>query len=210
MPTRYYYIFVSLCHYRLTTMIVIDDKILSDDIIDEKFVCDLNACKGECCVAGDFGAPLDKSELEILDKIYDKVKPYLTPEGIATIEKQGKYVYEKENKEWCTPLMEKRGGCAWLTRDDKGIVICAIEKAYRDGVIDWKKPISCHLYPIRISKKKGFDAVNYERWHVCKAACKNGKALKVPVYKFLKEAITRKYGEDFYSAIEQYVAQKDK
>lgn len=185
-------------------MIVIDDKTISDDVVEEQFVCDLNACKGACCIAGDFGAPLDKSELEILDSIYEKVKPYLTPEGISTIEKHGKYVFVKENKEWCTPLMEKSEGCAWLNYDKNGVVICGIEKAYRDGVIDFKKPISCHLYPIRVKKYKNYDAVNYERWSVCKAACKNGKALKVPVYKFLKEPLIRKYGEEFYKVLELY------
>lgn len=185
-------------------MIVIDDKTISDDVVEEQFVCDLNACKGACCVEGDFGAPLDKEELEILDRIYEKVKPYLTAEGIRTIEKQGKYVFVKENKEWCTPLMEGSRGCAWLNYDKNGVVICAIEKAYRDGVIDFKKPISCHLYPIRIKKYKNYDAVNYERWNVCKAACKNGKALKVPVYKFLKEPLIRKYGEGFYRVLELY------
>ncbi|HWB64495.1 MAG TPA: DUF3109 family protein [Chitinophagales bacterium] len=189
-------------------MIVIEDKTISDDIIEQQFVCDLNACKGACCVEGDFGAPLDKSELEILDAIYEKVKPFLTPDGIATIEKEGKYVFVEENKEWCTPLMNKTRGCAWLTHDDNGTVICAIEKAYRQGIVDFKKPISCHLYPIRITKYKQYDAVNYERWNICKAACKNGKALKVPVYKFLKEAIIRKYGEDFYEALDQYAQQK--
>lgn len=189
-------------------MIVIDDKIISDDVVEAQFVCDLTACKGACCVEGEFGAPLDKSELPILDEIYEKVKPYLTPDGIKEIEKQGKYVYIEENDEYCTPLMKKDSGCAWLVHEPTGIVTCGIEKAYRDGVVDWKKPISCHLYPIRVSKKKGFEAVNYERWNVCKAACKNGKALKVPVYRFLKEPLIRKYGEDFYEALDQYVAQK--
>ena len=189
-------------------MIVIDDKRISDDVVEEQFVCDLNACKGACCIEGDFGAPLDKDELPVLDAIYDKVKPYLTEEGIRTIEKHGKYVFVKETKEYCTPLMEKDKGCAWLNYDSNGVVICAIEKAYRDGVVDFKKPVSCHLYPIRITKYKHYDAVNYERWHICKAACKNGKALKVPVYKFLKDALTRKYGADFYAALELTVQEK--
>jgi len=191
-------------------MIVIDDKTISDDVVEEQFVCDLNACKGACCIEGDFGAPLDKSELPILDKIYDTVKPYLTEEGIRTIEKQGKYVYVKETREYCTPLMEKDKGCAWLGHDSHGIVICAIEKACREGKLDFKKPVSCHLYPIRITKYKNYDAVNYERWHICKAACKNGKALKVPVYKFLKEALIRKYGAGFYDTLELTVQEKFK
>lgn len=186
-------------------MIVIDDKIISDDVVEKQFVCDLNACKGACCVEGEFGAPLEKDELPILDGIYEKVKPYLSEEGIQEIEKQGKWVYIEENDEYCTPLMKKDSGCAWLVRETNGLVTCGIEKAYRDGIIDWKKPISCHLYPIRVSKKNGFEAVNYERWDICKAACKNGKALKVPVYKFLKEPLIRKYGEDFFDALEQYV-----
>lgn len=190
-------------------MIVIDDKIISDDVIEKQFVCDLNACKGVCCTEGEYGGPLEKEEVQILEDIYEKVKPYLTERGIKEIEKQGKAVFIEENKEWCTPLMGKHGGCAWLSMDN-GIVGCAIEKAYRDGVVDWKKPISCHLYPIRVTNKKGFQAVNYERWNICNAACKNGKALKVPVYKFLKEAIIRKYGEDFYGALEAYDAQREK
>lgn len=191
-------------------MIVIDDKIISDDVVEKQFVCDLNACKGACCVEGEFGAPLEKDELPILDAIYEKVKPYLSEEGIQEIEKQGKWVYIEENDEYCTPLMKKDSGCAWLVREPNGLVTCGIEKAYRDGIIDWKKPISCHLYPIRISKKNGFDAVNYERWDICKAACKNGKALKVPVYRFLKEPLIRKYGEDFFDALEQYVEHTSK
>jgi len=190
-------------------VIVIDDVIVSDDVVEQQFVCDLNACKGECCIAGDFGAPLEKSELEILDKIYDKVKPYLTEEGIATIEAEGKYTLVKENKEYCTPLMKNSAGCAWLNYDKNGVVICGIERAYNDGLIDWKKPVSCHLYPIRITKHKTYDAVNYERWNICKAACKNGKALQVPVYKFVKDGLVRKYGEDFWLALDAYVQQKD-
>jgi hypothetical protein len=190
-------------------MIVIEDKIISDDVIEEQFVCDLNACKGACCVEGELGAPLDESETKILDEIYEKVKPYLLPEGISAIEKQGKWVRTEEAEKYNTPLM-KKGGCAWMNYDQNGVVGCAIEKAHKDGVVDWKKPVSCHLYPIRITKQKktGYDMINYERWHVCKAACKNGKVLKVPVYKFLKDSLIRKYGEEFYKVLELYVQQK--
>jgi hypothetical protein len=191
-------------------MIVIDDKIISDDVIEKQFVCDLTACKGACCVEGELGAPLEESETKILDDIYEKVKPYLLPEGIAAIEKQGKWVSTEESEKYNTPLIKKRG-CAWMNYDKNGIVGCAIEKAHKDGVVDWKKPISCHLYPIRITKqrKTGYEMINYERWNVCKAACKNGQALKVPVYKFLKDALIRKYGEGFYNVLELYVQQKD-
>jgi hypothetical protein len=186
-------------------MIVIDDKIISDDVVEEQFVCDLNACKGACCVEGELGAPLNEAETKILEDIYEKVKPYLLPEGIAAIEKQGKWVLTDEEEKYKTPLM-KKGGCAWMNYDKNGVVICGIEKAYLDGVVNWKKPISCHLYPIRITKqrKTGNDMLNYERWNICKAACKNGKALKVPVYRFLKDALIRKYGEEFYRALDEY------
>lgn len=190
-------------------MIVIDDKIISDDVVEEQFVCNLAACKGECCVAGELGAPLNKEETKILEEIYETVKPYLLPEGIAAIEKQGKWVRTREEEKYNTPLMQK-GGCAWMNYDKDGVVICGIEKAYNDGLIGWKKPISCHLYPIRVTKQKktGFDMLNYERWGICKAACKNGKALKVPVFRFLKEALIRKYGEEFYRALDEYAKTK--
>ena len=191
-------------------MIVIDDKAISDDVAEEQFVCDLHACKGACCTEGDIGAPLDESELQILNDIYEKVKPYLTQEGIREIETQGKYVFVEENKTWNTPLLNKKNGCAWLNYDKHGIAKCGIEHAYEDGVINFRKPISCHLYPIRITKYNGYDAVNYERWHICNAACKNGKTLRVPVFKFLKDALIRKYGEEFYRVLELYVQQKAK
>lgn len=186
-------------------MIVIDDKIISDDVVEEQFVCDLNACKGACCVEGELGAPLNEEETKILEEIYETVKPYLLPEGIAAIEKQGKWVRTEEEEKFNTPLM-KKGGCAWMNYDKNGVVICGIEKAYLDGAVKWKKPISCHLYPIRVTKQKktGYDMLNYERWHVCKAACKNGKALKVPVHRFLKDALISKYGEEFYRALDEY------
>jgi hypothetical protein len=181
-------------------MLAIDNTLISEDIIEKQFVCDLNACKGACCVKGDYGAPLEKDELQILDKIYDEVKPYLREEGIKAIEKQGKYLLY-ETKEWVTPLAKGKA-CAYVYFENE-TAKCAIEKAYYDGKIDFKKPISCHLYPIRISKQKnGFEALNYDRWSVCKAACKLGDSLKVPVFKFLKESLTRKYGEEWYKQLE--------
>ncbi len=190
-------------------VIVVGDIIISEEVVEEQFVCDLNACKGACCVEGELGAPLQEEETKILEEIYEKVKPYLLPEGIAAIEKQGPWVRTQEVEKFNTPLM-KKGGCAWMNYDKSGVVICGIEKAYLEGAIDWKKPISCHLYPIRITKQKktGFDMVNYERWYVCKAACKLGKLLKVPVFRFLKDAIIRKYGEEFYQALEEYAKTK--
>ena len=180
-------------------MIAIGNTLISEDIFEKNFVCDLNACKGACCVKGDYGAPLEDDELAILDSIYDKVKPYLTESGIKAIEKQGKYI-RYERKEWVTPLAKGKE-CAYTIFDD-GVAKCGIEKAYYEGKVDWKKPISCHLYPIRITKQKnGYDAINYDHWNICNPACKLGESLKVPVFKFLKESLTRKYGEAWYKEL---------
>jgi hypothetical protein len=180
-------------------MIAIGKTLISEDVLEKNFVCDLNACKGACCVKGDYGAPLEDDELEILDSIYEKVKPYMTESGVKAVEKQGKYI-RYERKEWVTPLAKGKE-CAY-TIFDEGVAKCAIEKAYYEGKVDWKKPISCHLYPIRITRQKnGYDAVNYDRWNICNPACKLGESLKVPVYKFLKESLTRKYGEEWYKEL---------
>jgi hypothetical protein len=184
-------------------MIAIDNILVSDEVVEEQFVCDLTKCKGGCCEDGDAGAPLENDELEQLNKAYEAVKPYMTAEGIREIEKVGKYVYDREFG-WVTPTINT-GICAYGYRDKQGIVKCAIEQAYNDGKIDWKKPISCHLFPIRLKKSKDgqTEYVNYEpREDLCAAACKLGKKLKVPTYIFLKEAIIRKYGEEFYETLD--------
>lgn len=183
-------------------MINIGDVLISDSVIEEQFVCDLNKCKGGCCVDGDAGAPLEKSELQELNEAYSEVLPYLTKESINALEKNGRYVFDKEFG-WVTPTIDS-GMCAYGIKDKNGIVKCGIEQAYNDGKISWKKPISCHLFPIKIkrSKKNNTDLVNYEpREDLCKAACSLGKKLKVPVHIFLKDALIRKYGNDFYEAL---------
>ena len=189
-------------------MIAIDDILISDEIIEEQFVCDLTKCKGACCVDGDAGAPLENNELKELDKVFDEVKPYLTAEGKSQIEQQGKYIYDNEFG-WVTPTIHN-GMCAYGTVNKNGIVKCGIEEAYNDGKIDWKKPISCHLFPIRIKKTKKAELVNYEpREDLCKSACILGKSLKVPVYQFLKEPLIRKYGAGFFDALSATVAYKN-
>lgn len=183
-------------------LIAIDKILISDYIVEEQFVCDLNKCKGGCCDDGDAGAPLEKEELKELDKIYEVVKPYLTKEGIREIERHGRYLYDREYG-WVTPAIEGKM-CAYGYKDENGITKCGIEQAYNDGKVDWKKPISCHLFPIRIKKTRQNDLLNYEpRETLCKAACSLGKKLKVPVYVFLKEPLIRKYGEEFYSVLEK-------
>ncbi len=185
-------------------MILIDDKLISEAILDEEFVCNLTACKGACCVAGDEGAPLEEEELQILEEIYDEVSPYLTEKGRAAIEEQGKWAEAKESSYTglATPLIKSDNACAYVQYDKKGVAQCGIELAYLDKKIKFKKPISCHLYPIRITQQQFYDAVNYNQWDVCSAACALGKELKVPLYKFLKEPLIRKYGSDFYQQLE--------
>lgn len=180
-------------------MIIIQQTLISEDIFEKQFVCDLNACKGACCVEGDEGAFVDPSEKKKLEQVYPAVKPYLTKEGIKAIEKQGYYITNDEGI-LKTPLMNG-GPCAY-TIFENGIALCGIEKAYREKKIKWPKPVSCHLYPIRISKVGEFDALNYEKWNICKPACKNGKTLGVPIFRFVKDAIIRKYGKEYYEAME--------
>lgn len=183
-------------------MIAIDNVLISDDVIEAKFVCDLHKCKGGCCEDGDAGAPLEKEERKILDENFEVIKPYLTKEGLKEIERQGKYLYDREFG-WVTPTVDGKI-CAYGFRDAHGIIKCGIEQAYNDGKLNWKKPISCHLYPIKISKQKEYTNINYEpRDVLCKPACTLGKKLKLPVYQFLKEAIVRKFGNEFYSTLHQ-------
>jgi hypothetical protein len=185
-------------------MILIDNKLISDEVVEEQFVCDLNKCKGACCEDGDAGAPLTDEELDELVDHYDVIAVYMTEEGKAAVEKQGKYTYDKEFG-WVTPTVNN-AICAYGYKDAKGVIMCAVEQAYNDKKLDWKKPISCHLFPIKTSKSKldpDLDFVNYvPREDLCQAACGLGKKLKVPAYVFLKEAIIRKYGEAFYEALD--------
>lgn len=181
-------------------MIAIDKILVSDDVIQAKFVCDLHKCKGGCCEDGDAGAPLEKEEMQIIEENFQHIKPYLNSAGLAEINKQGKFLYDKEFG-WVTPTING-GICAYGFRDKKGIIKCGIEAAYYDGKLNWKKPISCHLYPITIKRTKEYTMVNYEpRDVLCSPGCALGKKVKMPVYQFLKESLTRKFGEAFYNAL---------
>ena len=179
--------------------------IVSEEILEREFVCNLSRCKGACCIAGEAGAPLEKEEVEILKAIYPKVKPLLRKEGIAAIEEQGTSVVS-DFEELETPLVNDKE-CAYLVFDENHIAKCGIEEAYNRGYIDWKKPISCHLYPIRVKDYSEFAAVNYHKWDICNDACNLGKELHVPVYKFTKDALVRKFGEDWYAELEK-IAEK--
>lgn len=179
-------------------MIAIDETLISDDLGKVCFVCDLSACKGQCCVDGDAGAPLDEEEIGILEDCLDEIKPFMTAEGIAQVEENGVFDYDMFGH-FVTPLVNGRE-CAFVYHEN-GIALCAIEKAYKEGKISFLKPISCHLYPVRLSKYNNFDAVNYHEWHICKPALINGKKLDVPLYVFLKDSLIRKYGEAWYNEL---------
>lgn len=184
-------------------MIAIDNVLVSDELVKEAFVCDLNACKGACCVDGDAGAPLEKKELKNIDDVFDKVLPYLGKESREQINRQGHYVYDAEFG-WVTPTING-AICVYGIKAENGIVKCGIEQAYLDGKIKWKKPISCHLFPVIAKKSKDgvTEFANYEpREDHCKAACALGKKLKVPVYQFLKEPLIRKFGKNFYESLD--------
>ena len=184
-------------------MIAINNILISDEVVKEQFVCDLGKCKGACCVDGDAGAPLEKEELQHINDVFEAVLPYLNEESKKEIDRQGRYVYDKEYG-WVTPTIDSKI-CVYGIVDKQGIVKCGIEQAYLDGKVTWKKPISCHLFPIitKKSKRTTTEYVNYEpREDNCKAACALGKKLKVPVYQFLKEPLIRKFGQEFYEALD--------
>jgi len=181
-------------------MIEIGKTLVSLDVVEKQFVCDLNACKGACCIHGDSGAPLEDGEETILEEIYDDVEPYLTEKGKKAIKKYGKWLVDSDGDK-VTPLVGGDKECAY-TIFENDIAFCGIEKAYRDGKVKWAKPVSCHLYPIRITNGKRNVLVNYEKWDICKPACACGEKLKVPVYKFVKNALLRKFGKEWYQQLE--------
>ncbi len=187
-------------------MIIIENKIISAEVVEKQFVCNLNACKGACCKEGDFGAPLDLEEKQTLDEIYPFVKPFLPEESIERIEKLGTSQWFEEPKEYGTTLLPD-GACVFMTRDQLGIAHCGIEQAHNEGLINFKKPISCHLYPIRVESKDEIDHINYDRWDICSAACTLGEKEKVPVHQFVKQALVRKYGEEFYDQLDDAAKQ---
>ncbi len=179
-------------------MIVIDNVIVSDEIVTEKFVCNLAACHGSCCVEGDEGAPLDENEIGVIEDDLDEIMPFMTEAGKEVVRKNGVFDYGIAG-EYVTPLVNDKE-CAFVYFENN-IAFCAIERAFNEGKIEFQKPVSCHLYPIRITKYPDYDAVNYHRWPICKPAIQNGKALGVPIYKFLEVPLKRKYGRAWYEKL---------
>jgi hypothetical protein len=183
-------------------MVVIQDVLISDEIIEEKFKCDLNACKGACCTEGDYGAPVDKSEMDIITQFVHVIAQNLPEQSKEFLTHHDGFAYYEKPGLWGTACHED-GACVFLTKNDLGISVCGIEKTWQEGKIPFQKPSSCHLYPIRISTNEisGFEAWNYDRWDICSAACIRGEKEKIPVFQFVKEAIIRKKGAEFYEAL---------
>lgn len=183
-------------------MLVIQDTLVSLDIVEENFVCDLQVCKGACCTEGDYGAPLKSVEMGIITEYMGHIKPNLPDISQNLLETDTGFTFYQEPGVWGTTCHED-GSCVFLTKNALGISVCGIEKTYLEGKIPIRKPISCHLYPIRVTKNDvtGFEAWNYDRWDICQAACIKGDREKVPLYQFVKEAIIREKGEDFFNEL---------
>ncbi len=192
-------------------MLLVEDVLVSDDVMEAQFHCNLSACQGACCWEGDWGAPLDPEELPVLAAIYSDIEPFLAEEGKEAIQKEGYYTYYPDAGHYGTPLIPN-GACAYMTRDARGVAQCGIEKAWQAGETSFRKPISCHLYPIRIKqdRRTGMQSMNYDRWDICSAACSLGKQKRLPVFRFAREAIIRKYGQAFYDQLEGYIEGSDK
>jgi len=181
-------------------LVEIEDKIVSTQIFERKFVCDLSACKGACCIEGDAGAPLTYEEVSIIEDDLEFIKPYMRPEGLKEVEESGVFYIDQDN-EPVTALING-GECAFVYFDENNITKCSIEKAHKEGKTDFKKPISCHLYPIRVKQFKDYKALNYDSWSICSDACTLGESLSVPVFKFLQEPLERAFGLEFFKELE--------
>lgn len=183
-------------------MIIIDNTICSDDLVTQYFCCDLQQCKGYCCIEGDAGAPVTDEEVEILKKEINAIKPFMTEAGKAVVEKEGVAVVFRDG-EWVTPLVNNRE-CVYVIMEDD-IAKCAIEKAHQAGACQFLKPISCHLYPVRITEGVNYLSVNYHQWHICEAARALGKKEKIKCHEFLKTALIRRFGSEWYEQLQEYV-----
>lgn len=179
-------------------MKIVDHCLISDDIGTVHFACDLSQCHGACCVEGDAGAPLAENEIGILEDCLDDVLPYMTEKGRGEVTQNGVFDYDAAGN-FVTPLVEGRE-CAFAIFEGE-TALCAIEKAWIDGKIEWQKPLSCHLYPLRVQQLKENDGINYHKWHICKPALKRGRNEGIPLYLFLKEPLVRAYGEAWYKKL---------
>jgi hypothetical protein len=180
-------------------MIIHENTLLSEDLFDKHFICDLNSCKGACCVEGDFGAPVNESEIATINDLLPAISPFLSQEGLEIITRNGISEHDTDGDLVTTCL--PTGECVFAVKDN-GILSCGIENAWKAGRINFQKPISCHLYPIRINKVGDYDALNYHKWEICKPACSFGEKHQTPIYKFLKAPLVRAYGEGWYNELD--------
>jgi Fe-S-cluster containining protein len=182
-------------------MIIIENTLVSEDVLEKNFICDIEKCKGACCIEGDAGAPLNQDELLIIESQFENIKPFLSEAAIQDIERRG--FYEKDKDGDFVTTCQPNGLCNFANIDKQGILACGMEQAFLDRKITFKKPISCHLYPIRIKEYSDFSAVNYHKWHICSDACALGQELGVPVYQFVKEALIRKFGQQWFDELDK-------
>lgn len=182
-------------------MIEIEGKVINTEIFRRRFVCDISKCKGTCCYDGDSGAPLEKEELDKLTEVFPAVEPLLSDKEREEISRQGLWVTDADG-DFVTPIIDGRE-CVYTNREPDGTWSCAIEKAFREGNTNWRKPISCYLYPIRVSKTRKYELLNFHEWEVCRPAMELGQKVGTPAYKFLREPIIEKFGEDFYKELEE-------
>ena len=189
-------------------MISIQNTLVSEDLIEKHFVCHLARCKGECFVAGEAGAPLEAEEAQYLKTHIADLEPFLEAQGRKAIAQQGAAIYGNDGS-LETPLVEGKE-CAYTVFSETGVAKCGIEKAYNEGVLSLQKPISCHLYPVRVTAYSEFEAVNYHQWDICNTACQFGDALQIPIYQFVKKALIRKFGESWYAQLEKEAEQQQR
>ena len=185
-------------------MLLIQDILVSELLIKETFVCHLEKCKGACCWKGDYGAPLEEDEAAILDEIFPRIRTYMDADAVTLVEDEGTHKMYHAKRDFEGTALRDNGACVFMRTRPDGIAECGIEAAYKDGVTDFRKPVSCHLYPVRVSKvpELDFEALNYDEWDICSPACSLGKSLKIPLYQFVKDAIVRKYGDAFYQELD--------
>lgn len=191
-------------------MLDIQNVLVSLDLAERFFCCDLDSCHGECCIEGDAGAPITKAEYERLKRLTHQVWDNLLPQAQAEIDRSG-VGYIDEEGDLVTSIVDGKN-CVFTCYGPDGMCQCALEKAYREGKTDFRKPISCYLYPVRITEYPKFTAVNYHRWKICRPAEKLGRKLGIRLYQFLKEPLTARFGEEWYAelaeACEAYLADR--
>lgn len=180
-------------------MLQIQDTLVSLDLAEEYFCCDLDQCLGACCIEGDAGAPLELDEIERLEEVLPEIEPDLLPRAVDEIRESG-VAYTDEEGDLVTTIIDGRN-CAFSCYAEGGKCLCAIDKAYREGRVKWRKPISCYLYPLRLTKYPTFTAVNYHRWKICRPAVANGRRLGIRLYQAMKEPLTERFGQEWYDEL---------